>query len=863
VKAVLVAALVLLWPLPVATQSPAPFESPTMKRVLILHQELPSRPFRARFNAAFVEAMRADAALPLDIYEEALESDRLSSAEDTRLITDYLRNKFADRQIDVIVVVGVRALTFARQHRAMFGSPAIVAVVSPLDYFNNADAYVTGLQGGLWAEGTVDLALALRPDTRHVFVVDGTHNNNGELQAEIERQFKHRRDLELVYLRDLALTELLTRIANIPPQSVVLFVRQTMRSASQGLDPFDSLSQVVRTSPVPVFTQLEEFMGHGVVGGHLWRFEDDARRIAAMTKAIVNGARARDIAPGKTSYAPVVDWRQLQRWQIPASRVPAGGVVLFREQSFWQQYTSYIVGGFFIFAAQLGLIVGLLVQRVRRRRAEEEAWNSEARYRSVVDTQSELICRFLPDATLTFVNDAYCRFWNRPRNELLGRKFTELIPATAREAVLERIARIDWGVDSHEHSVTLADGTVGWQQWINHAIVDDHGRLVEIQGVGRDLTERQRARQVIDQLASRNDAILRAIPDLMFVLKRDGTYVDYHARDPALLFLPPDQFIGKRVRDIMPPALADLMMRGIDRACLGEEPVVLEYELTTPEPRCFEARLVAAEPDRVLSIVRDVTDSKRTQARNRDLAGRLISSQEAERSRIAQDLHDGVCQDLAAITVDLSYLRQRVGQIQTHEMQDALVSVQRRSEDLAEGIRLLSHGLHPSVLHHIGLVAALQAHCAEVERQHHMQVTFSAEGDIEPANQQVGLPLFRIAQEALRNTVRHGHASHACISLVQDDAYLTLTVSDDGAGFDPAAARQNSGLGLLSIEERARLLKGHATLRSRSGHGTTIGVQIPVEIVDQTEATTSHDHSKRSVSIVDTPAESPLHDHTR
>jgi len=111
--------------------------------------------------------------------------------------------------------------------------------------------------------------------------------------------------------------------------------------------------------------------------------------------------------------------------------------------------------------------------------------------------------------------------------------------------------------------------------------------------------------------------------------------------------------------------------------------------------------------------------------------------------------------------------------------------------------------------------------------------------------------------------VRHGHASHACISHVRDDAYLTLTVSDDGAGFDPAAARQNGGLGLLSIEERARLLKGHATLRSRSGHGTTIGVQIPVGIVDQTEVTTSHDDSKRSVSIVDTRAESPLHDHTR
>jgi PAS domain S-box-containing protein len=863
VKSVLVAALVLFWPLSLAAETRAPFEPPAMKRVLILHQELPSRPFRAKFNAAFVEAIRADAAFPVDVYEEAIESERFSSAGDTRLIADYLSSKFADHPIDVIVVVGVRALTFARQHRAMFGSPAVVAVVSPLGYFENADDYVTGLQGGVWTEGTVDLALALRPDTRHVFVVDGTHNNNGELQAEIERQFSHRRGLELVYLRDLALTDLLARIAEIPPQSVVLFVRQTIRSASQELDPFDGLSQVVRTSPVPVFTQLEEFMGHGVVGGYMWRFEDDARRMAAMTTAIAKGARPRDITAGKTSHAPVLDWRQLQRWQIPALRVPATSVILFREQPFLQQYQTYILGGFFVFAAQLGLIVGLLLQRIRRRRAEEEAWNSEARYRSVVDTQSEMICRFLPDATLTFVNDAYCRFWNKRRHELLGRKFTELIPPSAHQAVLDRIARIRSGVDSHEHPVTLADGTVGWQQWINHAILDDRGRLVEIQGVGRDLTEQQRARQVIDQLESRNGAILKAIPDLMFVLQRDGTYVDYHARDPALLFMPPDQFIGKRVRDIMPPPLADLMMRGIERACLAEEPVVLEYELQMSEPRCFEARLVAAEPDRVLSIVRDVTESKRTQALNRDLAGRLISSQEAERARIAQDLHDGVCQDLAAVTVDLSYLRQRAGQLQTREVQDALVSVQRRTEDLAEGIRLLSHGLHPSVLQHIGLVAALQAHCAEVERQHHMQVTFSADGEVEPASQHVALPLFRIAQEALRNAVRHGHASRASLSLVRDETYLTLNVSDDGAGFDVAAARQNAGLGLLSIEERARLIKGKVVVRSQSGHGTTIGVHIPVVVVDQPHAAATDDHLNRSMSIGDALVESPLVDHIR
>ena len=86
--------------------------------------------------------------------------------------------------------------------------------------------------------------------------------------------------------------------------------------------------------------------------------------------------------------------------------------------------------------------------------------------------------------------------------------------------------------------VVLADGTVGWHQWTNHAIVDDRGHLLELQGVGRDITDQKRAQDALGQLEARNSAMLRAIPDLMFVVLRDGTYVDYHARDPQAAVRP-------------------------------------------------------------------------------------------------------------------------------------------------------------------------------------------------------------------------------------------------------------------------------------------------------------------------------------
>jgi signal transduction histidine kinase len=214
-------------------------------------------------------------------------------------------------------------------------------------------------------------------------------------------------------------------------------------------------------------------------------------------------------------------------------------------------------------------------------------------------------------------------------------------------------------------------------------------------------------------------------------------------------------------------------------------------------------------------------------ARIRDLAGRLITAQETERTRIARDLHDDACQEVARVAVDVSHVRQLKGRIHDSEVQEALLAIQNRAAAVAESLRLVSHDLHPTVLHHLGLLAALEAHCAEVERTHRVQVTFSTDGKAEPDSPVVALALFRITQEALRNASQHGHAQHVSVSLSRRDADLTLTVVDDGDGFDLARARANGGMGLVSIEERTRLLEGQVAVRSSPRQGTTVEVLVP------------------------------------
>ena len=218
--------------------------------------------------------------------------------------------------------------------------------------------------------------------------------------------------------------------------------------------------------------------------------------------------------------------------------------------------------------------------------------------------------------------------------------------------------------------------------------------------------------------------------------------------------------------------------------------------------------------------------------RNSDLVGRLISAQEAERTRIARDLHDDACQEVAAITVEVGNLRHEARDLQDPDVQAFLLSMQRRTVRIAESLRLLSHDLHPSLLQHVGLVAALGAHCAEVERRHHIRVTFCHEGDVEPVGPDIVLSLFRIAQEAIRNAITHGHAHQVAVSLVRADRALELSVADDGGGFDVDGIRETGGLGLVSIEERARLAGGQVTICSQPGEGTIIAVRAPIDAED-------------------------------
>ena len=213
----------------------------------------------------------------------------------------------------------------------------------------------------------------------------------------------------------------------------------------------------------------------------------------------------------------------------------------------------------------------------------------------------------------------------------------------------------------------------------------------------------------------------------------------------------------------------------------------------------------------------------------RKLLGRLIDVQEAERRRISRDLHDDLNQKIATLSMNISRLKRKIP-MQDGELIGELDRLRETTNDLTNEVRRLSHQLHPAVLEHLGLVSALESYIASFNDEEQIAVQLTAEIGDERIPFQTSICLYRVAVEALRNVARHSGADSAAVLLKRDHKGLELRVSDSGKGFNVETFRLGGGLGLISVEERLRVIQGTCEIRSAPEHGTTLIVRVPLTV---------------------------------
>jgi signal transduction histidine kinase len=227
----------------------------------------------------------------------------------------------------------------------------------------------------------------------------------------------------------------------------------------------------------------------------------------------------------------------------------------------------------------------------------------------------------------------------------------------------------------------------------------------------------------------------------------------------------------------------------------------------------------------VLTVAEDITERKQAEVARTDLSRRLMTAQEAERRRIARELHDGIGQALALLSVQL----QRAGNESSGgKKPPSTPELCAKVKDIGVQVSRLSHQLHSSELEFLGLAVAVKGLCREFAEQYHIPVDCTCSDIPRQMDNDAALSLLRVVQEALHNIAKHSHAASVVIELrrVRDD--LELTVSDDGEGFEPNKARSARGLGLVSMRERIHLIGGQFEIFSKVGEGTKIQARVPL-----------------------------------
>jgi signal transduction histidine kinase len=220
-------------------------------------------------------------------------------------------------------------------------------------------------------------------------------------------------------------------------------------------------------------------------------------------------------------------------------------------------------------------------------------------------------------------------------------------------------------------------------------------------------------------------------------------------------------------------------------------------------------------------------ERKRTGKALRLLTGELIQAQEEERRRLARELHDGLSQQLAMLTVELGMVIKQIPE-SIPAIREELSRLQDRTERTSNELRRMTHQLHPAVLEHLGLVSALRSHCCEFSESEGIRIQFRAISEPVQVGPEAAGCLYRIAQEALRNVSKHARAEEAWVEIGQEGDEIRLSIVDKGTGFDAETPKADLCLGLISMRERVRLLSGKLKIKSAPGKGTRVDVRVPL-----------------------------------
>jgi PAS domain S-box-containing protein len=480
-----------------------------------------------------------------------------------------------------------------------------------------------------------------------------------------------------------------------------------------------------------------------------------------------------------------------------------------------------------------------------KRSLEDKVRESEELFRTIIETAHDKIWTLDHLGNFTFMNKQGEEIFGYRASEWRGENITQVVHPEDCPKVQERWLNIS-KVESYgcELRINAKNGQVLILS-VNVAPLYKEDKIIGTVWFGRDITEHRRAEKALQESEERYRTLVETMNEGLVVISENGllTYVNDQVCKRS--GYSKDELIGRPVTDFLDVTGQNILKEQMGKRIRGEHeayeiPAIRKdgqkvFVLISPKPIFDENGQYKSS----FAVLMDITRRKRVEEALREsekqlrhLSSQLLTAQETERKRISRELHDELGQALAVLKLKVSFIEGGLLQDQTairEECKDAL----QYMDQVIENVRRLSRDLSPSILEDLGLRAALGWLINNIIKNNNAKVTFEMEDIDHLLSQNAQIIIYRILQEALTNVAKHAEAKNISVVIKKAKDRVSFRVEDDGKGFDvvKVARREpmEKGLGLATMEERARMLGGALDLWSQEGKGTRMTFDIPME----------------------------------
>jgi PAS domain S-box-containing protein len=486
------------------------------------------------------------------------------------------------------------------------------------------------------------------------------------------------------------------------------------------------------------------------------------------------------------------------------------------------------------------LVFAFVEDITERKRSEEALRESEERFRLAAQAAKMYAYEWDVPTDKVVRSEEYVNVLSYQEKELTRQQILATIHPDDRALFIDSVDQLtpQNSTSQISYRVLQPDGSVVWLEKSARAFFDEQGKLLRMIGMVANITERKRAEQAQRESEDKLRLLLDSTAEAIYGIDLENrcTFCNL-ACLRALGYERIDEVVGKNMHDLMHHTRADGSLFPVEECRVhrvirtgkgdhAEEEVLWRTNGTGfPAEYWSHPQLRGEEVVGAVVAFVDITERKLAEAALASVSRRLIEAQEQERSRIARELHDDIGQRLAILAIKLTQLQQIPPN--SSELASRIGELQKQTSEIAADIQSLSHELHSSRLQYLGIATAMRAFCREFGEQQKVEIDCKIHDLPVLLSPDISLCFFRLVQEALHNSTKHSGVRYFEVELWGTPDEIHLTVSDSGAGFDIDAAKASRGLGLISMEERLKLLNGTLSIESQLQRGTTIHARVP------------------------------------